>query len=261
MSLQIFGLSLSLQGSIKMWQRNWKVYRKLFLRAMAPTLVEPFIYLLGLGIGLGAFVREIGGISYLEFIAPGLIASSVMFGASYECTFNSFVRMRYEKVYDAVLATPLSIEDIVAGEMFWGATRSFLNASIFLLAITVMGLVKSSIAILLLPLIFLFGLMFGIIGMTFTALIPEISLLNYYFTIFITPLFLFSGIFFPVESLPRWAQALAQFTPLYHVVRLCRGLVLGKLAPYLIYDFFWIAAVTALLFLLPIALMKRWIIR
>lgn len=261
MNLEIFGLNLSLRASFKMWQRNFKIYRKLFTRAMAPTLLEPFLYLLGLGIGLGAFVRTIGGLSYLEFIAPGLIASSIMFGASYECTFNSFVRMRYEKVYDAVLATPLSIEDIVAGEMLWGATRSLINASFFLLAIAVIGLVKSPAAILLLPLMFLFGLMFGVIGMIFTALIPEISLLNYYFTMFITPLFLFSGIFFPVESLPGWAQTLAQFTPLYHVVQLSRGLVLGRLTPGLAYNFLWIVGVTALLFLLPIALMKRRIIK
>jgi lipooligosaccharide transport system permease protein len=169
--------------------------------------------------------------------------------------------MRYEKVYDAVLATPLTIEDIVAGEMFWGATRSFLNASFFLFAIAVIGLVKSPAAILLLPLMLLFGLMFGVIGMIFTALIPNISLLNYYFTMFITPLFLFSGIFFPVESLPRWAQTLAQFTPLYHVVQLSRGLVLGRISAGLAYNFLWIVGVTALLFLLPIALMKRRIIR
>ncbi len=261
MNLPALNLSLSLYGALKMWQRNWRVYRKLFFKSMAPTLFEPFIYLAGLGLGLGLFVREIEGLSYLEFIAPGLIASASMFGASYECTFNSFVRMRYEKVYDSVLATPLSIEDIIAGEMLWGATRSFLNGFFFLAAITVLGLVKSPLSLFLIPLLFLFGLMFGVMGMIFTALTPDISLFNYYFTVFITPLFLFSGIFFPVEALPGWAQTIAYLTPLFHIVRICRGLVLGNIGIGLLYSLVWLAFAILALFLLPILLMKRRIIK
>ncbi len=124
-----------------MWQRNWRVFRKIFLSASAPTFLEPVLYLLSLGLGLGVFVKEVGGLSYLEFIGSGLLASTVMFGATFETTFNSFVRMKYERVYDAVLATPLSVEDVIVGEIFWGATRSFLSSTAFLIVIAIFGLV------------------------------------------------------------------------------------------------------------------------
>lgn len=253
--------SISLRGAIRMWQRNWRVFRKLFFRATAPTLVEPVIYLLGLGAGLGLFIREIEGMSYIQFIAPGLLAASAMFGASYECTFNSFVRMKYEKVYDAALATPLTIEDVVVAEMFWGATRSFLHASIFLAVIALFGLVKSTLALLLLPILFISGLMFAVMAMIFTAIVSDISLFNYYFEILVMPLFFFSGIFFPVRVLPGWAQTLARFTPLYHVVRICRQLVMGKLSLAVGESLIWIVVFTAILFLLPVVLMKRRLIK
>jgi lipooligosaccharide transport system permease protein len=245
-----------------MWQRNWKVFRKLFFKAVAPTFLEPFIYLISLGVGLGLFVHKVNGVSYIQFIAPGLVASSSMFGASYECTYNSFVRMKYEKLYDAIMATPLTAEEMVVGEIFWGATRSFLSGIIFLAAIALFGLVKSAAAILLLPILFISGLLFGIIGMTFTGLVSNISLFNYYFTIVITPLFLFSGIFFPVEALPNWAQTLARFTPLFHVVRLCRSLVIGDFTwSTITFDFLYLFGSALILFLLPVVLMKRRLVK
>ncbi|MCL6472750.1 MAG: ABC transporter permease [Firmicutes bacterium] len=244
-----------------MWQRNWTIFRKVFWLSIAPTFFEPFIYLLSLGIGLGLFVREIEGMSYLQFLAPGLLASTVMFGASFETTYDSFVRMKYERTYDAVLATPLSIEDVVGGEVLWGATRGYLNALIFLIVIALFGLVKSPDALLLIVLLFVFSLLFAIIGMTFTALVSNIALFNYYFTLFITPLFLFSGIFFPIEALPSWAGTLAWFTPLYHVVVVCRSLALGRLDISVLASSIWVIALTAILFLVPIALMKKRLIK
>jgi len=249
------------RGIFRMWQRNFKVYRKLFLQSMAPTLLEPLIYLLSLGIGLGLLVRQVEGIPYLQFISPGLVASTTLFGASYECTFNSFVRMKYQKTYDAILATPVNIEEIVLGEIFWGATRSLINATAFLAVIWAFGLVKSPLALLLLPLLFISGLMFGVVGMTFTGLVSNISLFNYYFTIFVTPSFLFSGIFFPVKNLPGWAQALASYTPLFHVVRVSRSLALGRLNGTVVADVIYITGLTTLFFLVPVYLMKRKMIK
>jgi len=240
-----------------MWQRNWFVFRKLFFRAAAPTFIEPVVYLLALGAGLGLFIPKIEGVSYLQFIAPGLLAASAMFGASYECTYNSFVRMKYEKVYDAVLATPLTIEDLIVAEMLWGATRSFFHAMAFLGVISLFGLVKSTLALFLLPILFIAGLMFAVISMIFTAVISDISLFNYYFEVLVMPLFFFSGIFFPLKILPGWAQALAQFTPLYHLVRICRELVMGRFSSESVGSLIWILVVTAVLFLLPVVLMKR----
>ncbi len=253
--------NISIKGMSKVWMRNWRVFRKMFWRAMVPTLFEPLLYLVGLGLGLALYIPKIAGLTYLEFIAPGLVASSAMFGASYECTYYSFIRMKYEKVYDAMLATPLTIEEVIAGEILWGATRSLLTATVFLAAVVLFGLVKSPLVLLVFPVIFLTGLLFGIIGMVYTAIIPDIGLFNYYFTLFITPLFLFSGIFYPVEALPRWAQKIALFTPLYHVVEVCRSLSQGLVSQALFQGLAWLVLSIVLLFLIPIVLMKRRLIK
>jgi len=253
--------SISVTGTLRMWQRNWTIFRKIFWLAIAPTFFEPFIYLVALGFGLGAFIQQIQGISYIQFLAPGLLASTVLFGSSFETTYDSFVRMKYERVYDAVLATPLNIEDVIGGEILWGATRGYLNALIFLAVIAIFGLVESPAAILLIPLLFVFSLLFAVIGMIFTALVSNIALFNYYFTLFITPLFLFSGIFFPISALPLWAQILALFSPLYHVVVVSRGLVLGNLDIDVLISITVTLILTLVLFLIPIALMKRRLIR
>jgi lipooligosaccharide transport system permease protein len=253
--------SISLTGVVCMWQRNWTIFRKVFWLATAPNLIEPFIYLLSLGIGLGLFVRQIEGLTYTQFIAPGLLASTVMFAASFETTYDSFVRMKYERIYDAVLATPLSIEDIIGGEILWGATRGYLAALVFLAVIAAFGLVKSALALLLIVLLFFFSLLFAVIGMTFTAIASNIFLFNYYFTLFITPLFLFSGIFFPVSALPAWAKALAQFTPLYHLVVACRALILGRAVAGGLTSSALIVFASVALFILPVALMKRRLIQ
>lgn len=228
---------------------------------MAPTFFEPVIYLIGLGIGLGFFVRRIEGMSYIQFIAPGLLASTAMFGASFETTYNSFIRMKFQKTYDAVLATPLGIEDVIVGEILWGTTRGYLNALMFLAVITVLGLVRSPWALLLIPFLLLFAALFAIIGMLFTALVSNILLFNYYFTLFITPIFIFSGIFYPITTLPLWAQRMAWFTPLYHVVIACRGLVLGNASPVVITSIAWIAAMDIVLFLIPVTLMRKRLIK
>ena len=116
-------------------------------------------------------------------------------------------------------------------------------------------------ALLLIPLLFIFSLLFAVIGMTYTALISNILLFNYYFTLFITPLFLFSGIFFPIDTLPGWAQRVAWFTPLYHVVVACRGLISGSSMGSVLVSVAWITVLALALFLLPIWLMKRRLIK
>lgn len=253
--------SISPAGVIRMWYRNWKIFKKVFWYAAAPNFLEPVIYLTALGIGLGLLVRNIEGLSYVQFLAPGLLGSTVMYASSFETTYSSFIRMKYEKTYDAVLATPLSIEDVIAGEILWGATRGYINAITFLGVIAVFGYIESPLALLLIPLLFIFAALFAIIGMIYTALVSNINLFNYYFTLFITPLFLFSGIFFPISTLPVWAQKLAQFTPLYHVVLVCRGLALGQLDQEVLTSIFITVTLTAILFLVPITIMRKRLIK
>ncbi len=224
---------ISLSGAWRVWERNLRVYKSRWLYSIFPNFFEPVFYLLGLGVGLGAYVAAGGAFEggYLAFIAPGLVAASAMNGASFETTYNVFVKLHFAKLYDAMVATRVNMEDVALGEILWAITRALLYGGIFLLVTLFFG-VPLSATLLLAPLaIVLIGFCFAAIGMTFTALIPSIDYFSFYFTLFLTPLFLFSGIFFPIAGrFPDFLVVVAQLTPLYHGVELMRGLTTGKLA-------------------------------
>jgi lipooligosaccharide transport system permease protein len=240
------------------WRRNWDVFFKTYQVNFIPPLVEPVLYLIALGIGLGTFIGEIEGVSYIRFIAPALLAISIMNSSFFECTYASFVRMYYMKTFDAMVATPLSLDEVIAGELFWGATRSFIYASIMLVILILFGVVDLPSSLLIIPFSFFGGLLFASIGMCFTAITPGIDELNYPSFLFITPMFLFSGTFFPLSVLPGPVQAIAiAFLPLTHVVNITRSLTLSSYSPFLFFSIAWIVVVTAIFFLLAIRLMKR----
>jgi len=249
------------KGALRFWQRNAFVFRRIFPESIAVNFLEPVIYLVAMGFGVGAYLRTVGELPYLTFVATGLVSTAAMFGATFECTYNAYVQMYYEKAYDGAITTPLGIEDVVVGEILWGATRSVLYGTVFLVVIALFGAVRSPLA-LLVPLLFLLsGLMFSVIAMTFTAINPNIDYFTFYFALFITPMFMFSGIFFPLDALPRWVGAVAQCTPLPHVVNLSRALTLGTLEARHLWDLLWIVAATAVLFPLPVVLMRRRLIK
>jgi len=249
------------KAAYRFWQRNAFIFRRIFPESIAVNFLEPVIYLLAMGFGIGAYLSAIAGLPYLTFVATGLVAASAMFGATFECTYNAYVQMYYEKAYDAAITTPLGIEDVVVGEILWGATRSVLYGTVFLIVITAFGVVRSPLALLIPPLFSLSGLMFSIIAMTFTAVNPSIDYFTFYFALFITPMFMFSGIFFPLDALPGWVSVATWLTPLAHVVSLSRALALGMLEPRHAWDLVWIGAVSAALFPLPVVLMRRRLIK
>lgn len=246
----------SMRGAFRVWQRDLTIFSKFWKAALFPNLIEPFFYLAALGLGLGAFVEDINGQDYIYYIAPGLLASNAMFAASFEATFNTFVKFRIDKVYDAIISTPVNAEDIVFGEYLWSGTRATLYGSAFLLVLALLGLITSWWALLLPPFIFLLGLMFSVMGMLFTSLIQSIDFYAYYFTLIVTPMFLFSGIFFPLDDFPSPVPQLAWFTPLYHAVNVCRALATGP-SPAVILDLLWIIVFTAALSLVPIQIMRK----
>ncbi len=216
---------------LRAWQRDLRVYRKSWKVSFIPPLLEPLFYILAFGVGLGVLVGKIeyrgGEVSYLSFIAPALIAVSIMQNSFFETTYGSYVRMYYQKTFDAMIATPLSLEEIIAGEIVWGATKSFIAAAIMMAVISAFGLIRYPAGLLILPLAFLGGIAFGAIGMLFTAVVKNIEMFNLPIFLFITPMFLFSGTFFPLETLPAWAQRSAFFLPLTHLVDLTRSLTFG----------------------------------
>lgn len=243
-----------------MWQRHLTVYTKLYKSSIALNFVEPVLYLAALGLGLGAYVKEIDGMPYVKFIAPGIIASSSMFAPIYECTYGTFVRMTYQKTFDAILATPVNLEDLVAGELLWGATKSLLYGTVIIIVISLFGFVDSPLIIFAVPILFISGLIFAEISIIFVAIIPGIDSFNYFYTLLMTPMFLFSGIFFPLNNLPPLVLKIAFFTPLYHLVNICRGLASGK-SSAVGWDMAWILCVALLLSPYPFRLMRRRIVK
>jgi len=251
---------LQLKRAFRVWQRNFTVYTKLYKSSLALNFVEPVLYLAALGLGLGAFVKEIKGMPYINFIAPGIIASSAMFAAAYECTYGTYVRMFYQKTFDAILATPVNVDDLIAGELIWGASKSMLYGTIIMAVISAFGLVGSPMILIVIPVLFISGLIFAEISMIFAAIVPGIDSFNYFYTLFMTPMFLFSGIFFPVDTLPPLVSKIAFFTPLYHLVNVCRSAALGQLAGNL-WDVAWLIFVAIILVPYPFRLMQKRLIQ
>jgi lipooligosaccharide transport system permease protein len=252
------------RGSFRVWQRNVTIFRKYWKSIMFPNFIEPLLYLAALGLGLGAFIQQggINGQSYIQYIAPGLLASNAMFAASFESTFNTFVKLKIDRIYDAIITTPVNAEDVVAGEYLWAGTRAALYGTGFLAVLTVLGvafgepLITSWWALFIPPMLLIIGIMFSVMGTLFTSLIERIDLYAYYFTLVVTPLFLFSGIFFPVENFPAPVPQIAWFTPLYHAVNVCRELATGP-SPAVLADVAWILVLTLGLALFPVQIMRR----
>jgi lipooligosaccharide transport system permease protein len=250
----------------KVWHRNFDVFLKTIRVNFLPSLLEPILYLLAFGFGLGGFIPIIQGQSYIGFIAPALVAISVMNGSFFECTFASFVRMYFQKTFDAIVATPVSVEEVVAGELLWGATRATINTTIVLAVVAAFGLVSSPLFLLVIPLAFFGGLMFASMAMCFTSVAPNIDFFNFPSFLFLTPMFFLCGTFFPLTSLPVAAQGVATAVlPLTHVINITRGLVTGHLEPILglnpatliALSLVWIIGVTLFFFVLSINLMKK----
>ena len=241
-------------------QRHWTVYTKLYKTSFALNFIEPVLYLVAMGMGLGVFVNDINGQPYIKFIAPGIIASSSMFAAVYECTYGTYIRMTFQKTFDAILATPVSIDDLTAAELAWAAVKSVIYGLTIMIVVALFGLVDSPLLLLTVPFIFLCGLIFAEVSMITTALVPGIDSFSYFYTLFMTPLFLFSGIFFPVETLPKVVADLAWFTPLYHLVNICRAFSAGHISG-VIGSAVWITVVAAVLAVVPFRLMRRRVIQ
>ncbi|MDW7675737.1 MAG: ABC transporter permease [Bacillota bacterium] len=243
--------------SLKVLWRNIIVFQKTWLTSITFYFIEPLLYLTAMGFGLGTFVGEINGASYIQFIAPGIIASSAMWAAASESTYGSFVKMHYQKVYHAIIAAPIQLEEVVMGEILYAVFKAVLYGTIILAVIAAFGLVASPWALLTPVVLILAGFIFAELGMIWTGLVPKIDNFSFFFTLVITPMFLFSGVFFPINSLPEFAQWFAWLMPLFHIVVLIRSLVLGNVEAALIYHVIFMAVTILVLLPLPQKLMKK----
>ncbi|HYL89869.1 MAG TPA: ABC transporter permease [Burkholderiales bacterium] len=213
---------------IAVWQRNFLVWRKLVIASVLTNLADPLILLFGLGYGLGALLPSVKGMSYMAFFAAGTLCSATMFTASFESMFSGFSRMHGQKTWDAILYAPLTIDDVVAGEIIWAASKAWLSGATILAVVAVFGLATSPLVVLALPVAFLVGLAFAAVGMIMTVLARNWDFFSFYMTLIMTPMTMVSGVFFPAEQLPKPVLAVAQVLPLYHGVELVRPLVAGR---------------------------------
>lgn len=254
----VFSLPRVSRRAVKVWQRNFEVFCKTWKVNFFPPFIEALLYLSAIGLGIGTYVGAIDGVPYITYIAPAILAISAMNSAFFECTYGSYVRMYYQKSFDAIIATPLSIEDVIAGELLWGATRSVISVSIMLPVLAAFGVISLPSSLFAIPLAFLAGLTFAGIAMCFTAVTPGIDTLNYPSFLYITPMMLFSGTFFPLSVMPAVLQyiALAVF-PLTHLVSLMRMATLPAAGALLPLNLVWLLAATCLFCVVSINLMRR----
>jgi len=250
---------------VRVWERNFTVYRKTWKISFLPPLLEPLFYMLAFGVGLGVLVGNIHynslEVSYINFIAPALIAITIMYNAFFENTFASFVRMYYQKTFDAIMATPLTLEEIITGEIVWGATKSIIATLAMLGVISLFGYIQYPQGLLIIPLALLGGIAFGSIGMVFTSIVPTIEIFNLPIFLFITPMFLFSGTFFPIENLPLWAQRVSVFFPLTHLVKLTRSFSFGIMNTELLWNILYLLLLCLIFFPFALFLMHRRLVK
>ncbi len=213
------------------WRRHWLVWRKVAVPAILGHLADPVIYMLGLGYGLGSLLPEMGGTSYIAFLAAGTLCYSSMNSASFESLYGAFARMHEQRTWEAIMNTPVTLDDIVLSEILWSATKSLMSGVAVLIVIWILGLSNSLMSLWMIPLVLLIGLTFAAVGLIMTALAPAYDFFMYYFTLVITPMMLLCGVFFPVSQLPEVLQALAAALPLTHAVEMARPLMNGAVPP------------------------------
>jgi lipooligosaccharide transport system permease protein len=232
------------RGATRLLERNVFVYRRLWL-VLVSGFFEPLFYLLAVGFGVGSLIGTVEGpagkaIAYPLFVAPAMLASSAMNGAIFDATFNFFSKLKEDKLYDAVLVTPLGVADVAVGEVAWALTRGILYAGGFLAAMLALGLIVSPWTLLALPAALFVGFAFAALAMAGTTFMRKWTDFDYIF-LFTLPLFLFSATFFPLSAYPTELQLVVQLSPLYHGVELLRGLTLGAVGPHLLVHVVYLA--------------------
>ena len=245
----------------RVWQRNRDVHLSTWAVNLLPPLLDPFLYVLAFGLGLGAVVGEVttsqGTMSYVRFVVPGMIGVGVMFQAYFEGTYGSFVRMHYQRTFAAQLATPLSVDDIIVGELAWAATKGLLTGVLMIAALTPFGLLAWPGALWGVPVAAIAGVLFGALGLMITARTRAVDVLNIPYFLFISPMFLFSGTFFPIEGMPEWARAVALGLPLTHVVAALRAACLDQPLALPLLTGLYLGLMTPAVAIVALVLMRR----
>ncbi len=243
--------------------RNLMSYKRFVAPTFLVSLVEPLFYLITFGIGMGSYVGYFGGKPYLNFLVPGVLVSSVMMSSSFECLYGTFIKLIHEKLYDALIATPVSAEDAVAGDIAWGVFRGVVSGTLMMVVAMFMGVSPASPAtiLLLLALMIFAGILFGSMAMIITSIAPSFDFFNYYTELIITPMLFFSGVFFPLDHFPPWLKSFSKFLPLTHAVAVSRAVYSGVYPKSIITNVLVILGLESIAFTVGVTLMKRRLVK
>jgi lipooligosaccharide transport system permease protein len=243
--------------------RNLVSYKRFVLPTFLVSLIEPLFYLITFGVGMGAYMGYFGGKPYLYFLVPGVLISAVMMSSSFECLYGTFVKMIHEKLYDSLIATPVSAEDAVAGDIVWGAFRGLVSGVLMMIVAIAMGIFPVSVisVVLLLLLMVFVGILFGSLAMVVTSVSPSFDFFNYYTELVITPMLFFSGVFFPLDRFPAWMKTLSGFMPLTHAVKISRAVFSGTYTPGLLGNFLVVIVLEVIAFYISLKMMRKRLIK
>jgi len=243
--------------------RNLMSYKRFIVPTFIASLVQPLFYLITFGVGMGSYVGLFGGKPYLNFLVPGVLVSAVSLSSSFECLYGTFVKMVHEKLYDSLIATPVSAEDAVAGDIAWAVFRGIVSGTLMMTVAMFMGVFPVSlVSVLLLILLMVFvGILFGSLAMIVTSIAPNFDFFSYYTELILTPMLFFSGVFFPLDKFPPWMKTFAKFLPLTPAVSISRAVFSGVYSRGLIFDFLFIFMLEAAAFYTGVKLMKKRLIK
>jgi len=209
--------------------RNLLVWKKLAGASILGNIAEPLITLVAFGYGVGSLIGEVGGMPYIQYLASGSVAAAAALAATFEALYSAYSRMAVQKTWDSILNAPIALDDIVFAEMLWAAMKALFSCAAILVVIFLLGISRSPMMLLALPVLGLAGVTFASLALVFNALAKGYDFFTYYFTLVVTPMTFLSGVYFPIAQMPPWLQGIAQVLPLKAAVDLVRPLVLGNI--------------------------------
>jgi lipooligosaccharide transport system permease protein len=213
---------------LPVYKRNLLVWKKLAVSSVLGNIADPLITLVAFGYGLGALLPAVAGMPYITYLAAGSLCMSTMMAASFEALYSAFSRMHVQKTWESIMNAPVEIDDILAAEWMWAASKSMFSAIAILAVIFVLGISREPTLVFVLPVVTLVGLTFSALGLCFNAKAKGYDSFTYYFTLVLTPMVFISGVYYPMDNLPQWLQIIASILPLASAVELVRPLVIGQ---------------------------------
>ncbi|MGE0174540.1 MAG: ABC transporter permease [Oligoflexales bacterium] len=217
-----------LKSSLKVTRRHWLVYRKDFLANISPTLFDPLMFLLAFGFGLGSHISEVNNLDYFQYMAPGLALSTALFTAFFEMSYNFYVRYTYEGIYKAILTTPIQPREIIAGEFLWVGTKGALMSFAISIVLWAVGAVHGKYIVFIPLLGAIVSFTCGALGLIANSFIRNINQFQAVYAFFISPLYFFSGAFYPIDNMPDALRVVTYLSPMYHGVKMGQSLLWGQ---------------------------------